>query len=178
MTILLAVILIAGFSSVSNAQISIGAKAGIAMPMGDFGDGYNMGFGGVATGEYSLNDNMSLGLNIGFYTFGGKDLPSGVTASFNVIPIIADFKYYFQTEGFIPYAGLGLGLHMQTSKYSASIIDVSTSESNFAIIPKAGFWMGDDFKWGASLEYNIVSFAENSVGHLGINVGILYPLGK
>jgi hypothetical protein len=178
MTILLAIVLIAGFTTTSKAQISIGAKAGIAMPMGDFGDSYGMGFGGSAIGEYALNDNMAVGLNVGFYTFGGKDLPSGVTASFNIIPIIADFKYFFMTEGFMPYVGAGLGMYMMTSKSETSLMSFSVSESGFGFAPKAGFWMGEGFKYGASLEYNIVSFASTSVGHLGINVGVIYPIGK
>ena len=170
MTILLAIVLIAGFTTTSKAQISIGANVGLAMPMGDWSDGYNMGFGGSANGEYALNDNMSLGLNIGYYSFGGKT--DGYSWSF--IPIVADFKYSFMTEGFMPYAGLGLGMFMGTSKVDFMGISMSASESKFGFVPTAGFWMGDSFKWGASLKYNIVS----DVSYLGINVGIIYPLGK
>ena len=167
MTIVLAVVLIAGFTSTSNAQISVGAKAGLALPMGIFGDGYGMGFGGSAIGEYALNENMALGLNIGFYTFGEKN-SSGYT--FSVIPIVADFKYFFATEGFMPYAGAGLGMYMGSVHFSGA----SASSSEFGFSPKVGFWMGEEFKYGASLDYNIVSGAN----HVGINVGIIYALGK
>ncbi|MCX6232369.1 MAG: outer membrane beta-barrel protein [Bacteroidetes bacterium] len=178
MTIVLAIVLIAGFTSKSSAQISIGAKAGIALPMGTFGDGYKMGFGGAALGEYSLNENMSIGLSIGYYSFSGKDFFDGISLS--IIPIVADFKYYFADKGFMPYVGAGLGMYMSsTSDYSKTVYGVTItvpggSSSDFGFSPKVGFWMGDSFKWGACLDYNIVSNAN----HLGFNVGILYPLGK
>jgi hypothetical protein len=34
--------------------------------------------------------------------------------------------------------------------------------------------MGEGFKYGACIDYNIVSNAN----HLGINIGFIYPLGK
>lgn len=167
MTILLAIVLIAGFTTTSKAQISIGAKAGIALPMGTFGDFYNMGFGGSAIGEYSLNDNMSVGLNIGYYSFGAKTDVGDFKLS--IIPIVADFKYFFMTEGFMPYVGAGLGMYM-----SSVNIDGAESSSDFGFSPKVGFWMGDGFKYGACIDYNIISDAN----HLGISVGVIYPLGK
>ncbi|MFZ4400656.1 MAG: hypothetical protein ACOYO1_11520 [Bacteroidales bacterium] len=173
MTIVLAVVLIAGFTSTSNAQISIGAKAGIALPMGTFGDAVGMGFGGSAIGEYTLNDNMTLGLNIGVYSFAGKtiSLPflGDITGpSSTIIPIIADFKYYFSAENFKPYAGAGLGMYMFNNG----------GGSNLGISPKVGFWMGDGFQYGASIDYNMIFVTGGSNAYLGINVGILYPLGK
>ena len=171
LTIVLAIVLIAGFTSTTKAQISIGAKAGIALPMGTFGDAFGLGFGGSAIGEYALNENMAVGLNIGYYTFGEKN-SSGVT--YSVIPILADFKYFFQTKGFMPYVGAGLGMYMGTTKIDFLGTSVSSSTSDFGFSPKVGFWMGEGFKYGACIDYNIVSNAN----HLGINIGFIYPLGK
>jgi hypothetical protein len=181
MTIVLAVVLIAGFTSTSNAQISIGAKAGIALPMGTFGDAVGMGFGGSAIGEYAINENMAVGLNVGYYTFGGKTIGTIDLPSFSVIPILADFKYFFQTEGFRPYVGAGIGMYMSSQTVPAITLmgitlspETTVSNSDFGFEPKVGFWMGDGFQYGASIGYNIVSNAN----HLGINVGFIYPLGK
>lgn len=167
MTIVLAIVLIAGFTSTSKAQISIGAKVGLALPMGTFGDGFGMGFGGAAIGEYALNENMAVGLSLGFYSFGEKN-SSGIT--YSIIPIVADFKYFFQTKGFMPYVGAGLGMYLGSVHYASA----SVSGSDLGFSPKVGFWMGEGFKYGACLDYNIVS---NS-NHLGINIGFIYPLGK
>ncbi len=171
MTILAAILLVAGISSTTNAQIGVGANAGIAMPMGTFGDAYDMGFGGSAYGQYSLSETMTLGLNIGYYSFGGK---VSSDYSWSYVPVVADFKYILSTENFKPYLGFGLGFYNATSKVSILGISVSASESKFGFAPMAGFWMGEDFKWGASLSYNAVSDAS----YLGINVGVVYPLGK
>lgn len=173
-TFLVALFLIAGISGNVNAQIGIGANAGLAMPMGDFGDAYNMGFGGSVYGQYTLSDQMTLGLNIGYYSFGGKNLPANTDLSWSYIPVVADFKYMLSKENFMPYLGLGLGFYNASSKVELMGISVSASESKFGFAPMAGFWMGEDFKWGANLSYNIVSDAS----YLGINIGIVYPLGK
>jgi len=171
MTFFLAILLIAGFSGKVNAQIGIGANAGIAMPMGDFGDVYDMGFGGSAYGQYSLSETMTIGLNIGYYSFGGK---VSSDFSWSYVPVVADFKYILSTENFKPYVGLGLGFYNATSKVNMLGVSLSASENKIGFAPMAGFWMGEGFKWGANLSYNIVSDAS----YLGINVGIVYPLGK
>ncbi len=167
-TILLAIFLIAGFTNTSKAQISIGGNAGIALPMGSWNSAVGMGFGASANGEYEFKENMFIGLNIGYYSFGEKN-SSGVSASF--IPIVADFKYFFQTEGFMPYAGAGLGMFMETAKASFLGVSTSASTSGFGFVPMVGFWMGDGFKYGASLKYNAVGDA-----FLGVNFGVIYPL--
>jgi hypothetical protein len=173
-TIFMAIMLVAGVSYTVKAQIGIGANAGLAMPMGSFGDAYNMGFGGSAYGQYTLNDQMTIGLNIGYYSFSGKNVPSGSDISWSYMPVVADFKYMLSSEKFMPYVGLGLGLYSASSKVEIMGISASASESKFGFAPMVGFWMGDDFKWGANLSYNAVSDAS----YLGINIGIVYPLGK
>jgi hypothetical protein len=69
----------------------------------------------------------------------------------------------------MPYVGAGLGMYM-----SSVNIDGAESSSDFGFSPKVGFWMGDGFKYGACIDYNIISDAN----HLGISVGVIYPLGK
>jgi hypothetical protein len=180
MTIVLAIVLIAGFTSTTKAQISIGAKAGIALPMGTFGDAVGLGFGGSAIGEYAINENMAVGLNIGYYTFSGKTIAGFDMPSYSIIPILADFKYFLQTEGFRPYVGAGIGMYMSSmadytmTMFGTTVTVPGGSTSDFGFSPKVGFWMGDGFQYGACIDYNIVSNAN----HLGINVGFIYPLGK
>ena len=135
-------------------------------------------------GDYALNENMAIGLNIGYYKFATKsnEIAGGPGYAYEypaltIIPIIVDFKYVFKTEGFMPYVGAGLGVYV--SKFAETtlagyVVASSSSSSDFGFSPKVGFWMGDGIKYGASLEYNMVSNAN----HLGINVGLAFPLGK
>ncbi len=182
MTIVLAIVLIAGFTSKSSAQISVGAHAGIALPMGTFGDLFKMGFGGTANGEYALNETMSIGLNVGYYTFSAQDAFDGYKWSF--IPILADFKYSFATEGFMPYVGAGIGMYMASAtvkipSYTIGGVtygggEATASDSKFGFFPTVGFLMGENMKFGINAKYNMVSDAN----YLTVGANILFPLGK
>ena len=177
LTIGLVVLLLAGFTSPVKAQMSIGATGGIALPMGTFGDVVKTGFGGSVFGEYGLSKNLALGLNIGYYSFSGKSMRiSGydITSNESITPIVADLKYFFATEGFMPYVGAGLGFYMLNASASAAGNSASVSMNKFGFAPKIGFWVGEIVKFGANIDYT--SIAQEK--YLGINVGIIYPLGK
>ncbi|NVN93714.1 MAG: hypothetical protein HXX18_00380 [Bacteroidetes bacterium] len=186
------VLLIVGFTSATKAQISVGANAGVAMPTGSFEQNYNMGFGGYASAAYSLNDKMSIGFNMGFYAFKGTDFPAGSKPSTRIIPIFADFKYFFNTDGFRPYVGTGVGVYMVNNTYTTLAVpeqrigglllmtatpqqEHSSNVKKFGVSPTVGFWLGDGLKYGANVTYNI-TFSDAS--YIGINIGILYPLGE
>lgn len=62
--------LTAGTTMAQNGRFSIGAE--LALPMGDFADGYGIGFGGSLAYEHPIGDMMGLGLRAGYLTFGGK----------------------------------------------------------------------------------------------------------
>ena len=51
LAVLFVVFLVAGFTN-AQGKMALGLNAGIALPMGDFGDGYDMGFGGNALFAY------------------------------------------------------------------------------------------------------------------------------
>jgi len=191
-TISLIVMLFVGFTSTTSAQISIGANLGVAMPVGSFEQNYNMGFGGYATATYSLNDKMSLGFNAGFYAFKGIDFPAGSVPSTRIIPIFLDFKYFLNTEGFMPYVGTGMGIYLVSSNYTTLATPAKTvggltlepempqrehkvSSKKFGVSPTVGFWLGDEFKYGASVTYHI-TFSDAS--YVGINIGVIYALGN
>jgi hypothetical protein len=70
----------------------------------------------------------------------------------------------------MPYAGIGLGFYY---------IDVSGGKKNdYGLVPRIGFLKGERFKWGVSLDFNIVSGDYSSVNFIGINTGFLLPIGK
>lgn len=191
-TIVLVVFVILVFTTTAKAQINVGVNAGVAMPMGSFGQVENMGFGGYATAAYSVNSKISLGFNLGFYAFKGTDYPAGSKPSARIIPIFADFKYFLNTEGFMPYVGTGMGVYMTYSSVTTPASDAVTvggvikepaklsiehltNSKKFGVSPTVGFWLGDDFKYGASVTYHII-FSDYS--YIGINVGIIYLLGQ
>lgn len=176
-----AILLIAGFTSESKAQINIGAQFGIALPMETpFSDCQKMGFGGLLEGNYFVTENISLGVNAGYYTFSGKEVDVvGVGdnyPNFSMIPIIVKGDYYFNKSGFMPYGGVSLGIYMmKTAEVTFGQVKIpSDSDSKFGFSPHLGFLTGEGIKFGAEAAYNIVSDAN----YLNINLKVVFPLGE
>ncbi|MFZ4414262.1 MAG: hypothetical protein ACOYOV_14360 [Bacteroidales bacterium] len=191
-SIAVVVLLIVGFTSATKAQINVGAKLGVAIPVGSFAQGYNMGFGGYASAAYSLNEKMELGFNMGFYAFKGTDFPANNNPSTRIIPVFADFKYFLNTDGFRPYVGAGAGVYIVYNTYTSPYApaktaggvtlvaeklqqDISSNSKKFGVSPTVGFWLGDGLQYGASVTYNI-TFSDAS--HIGFNIGIIYTLSE
>jgi hypothetical protein len=140
----------------SFAQFSIGAE--LALPMGSFGDGFNMGFGGSASYQKAINDNLSWTGYVGYQSYGAKNLPSGATASFSMIPVMAGVKYYFTESGAGFYGEFDLGMFFASASASGSGYSGSASDSKFGFTPALGYRVGS-FDLGA--RYNIISDANN-----------------
>ena len=139
--------IVAGSVFTSNAQIAIGLTGGFGSPMGDMAskDKFSLGngFGGGLSGRYFLNDNMAVGLNIGYYSFSFHDVPPAITSnSYYNLPITAAFDYYFMDEGFKPYAGLELGyIHTSyklTQDVSGVSVDIKGSKGGLLFAPVVG----------------------------------------
>ncbi len=186
-------------SNNANAQMSFGLTGGVGIPMGDMADkakgDLGTGFGGTLQGRYHINDNMAIGLNIGYFSFAPKDLPSGVTGSGTVMPISAAFDYYFMTDGFKPYVGIELGYMNSTYKASGSGMDISASNGGimFAPVIGAAYGVNDNLDILFNLKYmygGTSGTVNTTVGgttvpvdiatttYIGINIGIQYKLGK
>ena len=168
-----------GFAA--SAQISVGAYGGLGLPMGDLSDGkYKMGFGGGIVGNYALNDNMTAGVNIGYYSFTNEASDDITMTS---IPIMGTFNYYFTDEGFKPFVGAEVGISMVTSKFSllGTTIEGSSSAFGFGLVGGAAYGLNDNMDVFAAVKYNSFSLGGDLTGtlaYLPINVGIVYKLGN
>lgn len=168
-TLFVAVALIAISAS---AQIKINAGLNLLSPMGDFGDAFKMSYGFNVGGKYMLNDKMAVGANLAYIMLQPETKVSGVT--YSLMPIAANFTYYFGTEGFKPYAGIDLGYY--TNKVSGGGISISTSDLGFA--PTVGFEYGLSDKLGLDVnaKYHYIMTEGDASSAFGINVGIYYNL--
>ncbi len=98
----LAVSLLA-LSTSASAQLkpfSIGLYGEVGMPTGDFGKGFNTGFGGGLTADFNLPVGFGITGSAGYMHFPGKISGTKLSA----IPIRAGIKYkvamvYFKVEG-------------------------------------------------------------------------------
>ena len=167
---------------VANAQVSIGIAPGIQIPMGDFGKGSNLGFGGGVSGEYAITENIGVGLNVGFFTFGAKDLEEGASGSTSIIPIALTGKYYFITEGFKPYGGVNVGFNMVGFHAKFEGVSISTTKGYMGVAPVLGcqYAFSDALALDVNAKYNLIFGKKEelgTVGTIGFNVGIVYSFG-
>jgi hypothetical protein len=154
----------------SNAQISIGVTGGFgtAMDLATSTGGDKLasenGFGGGISGRYWLNNNMAAGINISYFSFGIKDVPSGINSSYSVKPISLAFDYYFMDEGFKPFAGIEAGYIIGSwiAKYEANIggsgdpaFDMTYKNNGLFVAPVVGtaYGINDNFDILLSAKY-------------------------
>ncbi|MES2558616.1 MAG: outer membrane beta-barrel protein [Bacteroidota bacterium] len=182
-----AVVLLAlGAGINANAQISVGVTGGVGIPMGDMGDdakgGIKTGFGGELQGRYHLNDNMAVGLSLGYYSWGTVEIP-GFTTSFTTMPIMGGFDYYFSTDDFKPFAGIELGYTTWSSEVSGEIFGIpfeaSSSGGGLALAPVIGasYAINDQLDVFGRAKYFYGMTEDTGTGapnltYIGINAGV------
>jgi outer membrane protein W len=202
------------FSSLAaNAQIRVGINGGVQLPMGDFKDVSKTGFGGGLKGEYMLNPNMGVGLNLGYYSFNGKDETAELSAGSDtsttsagqtkvtIIPITANFTYYFGEGALKPYVGVDLGASIMKMKNDVVGFDSTMTKFSFAPVVGVQYSFNENLALDLNVKYNcivggmntttedITYDADNNItGYtsstkksmatsLGINLGLIYSFG-
>lgn len=168
----------------TSAQIRVGGQAGLAVPMGDFGDLVGMGFGFHGLFVYQLQPQLELTGLLGYTTFGSKDEAIYADYSISTIPLLAGVRYSFSEQGvnpFRPYVGAELGLQFQSVSYEVDFggffggrQEYSASNTEFCFAPQAGFYyeLSPAIDLDVNLKLNIISDSN----YLGVNAGILYQL--
>jgi outer membrane protein W len=166
-----------------SGQISVGATIGAQLPMGDFSDIAKTGFGFNAMGTYSLDDNMAVGLNIGYNQFGKVEIPffeETETITYSMIPITGLFHYYFSNGTLRPFAGADLGLYSMGAKVKFMGVETSDSKTYFGFAPTVGamYELNDDVFLCGNLKYHYVSSEDIASTWVGINVGAVIKISK
>ena len=121
-------------------SFSIGVDG--SLPLGTFGDSYNIGIGGSAQADYKVAESFAITLNAGYLTYSGKSYQTivGINpitfqpiygtakyAAFNLIPVLAGAKYWFSPN---VYGSAQLGLSFASGN--------GNSGSNFTYAPGVG----------------------------------------
>ena len=152
-------------------DVSLGLKAGLGLPIGDFKDVAATGFHIGATGDYALNDRFSLGGDLVYHTFGGNDdlekalsatLGQSVDFKFSIIQVTPHLRFSLPTEGTLaPYVQLGLGLYRSTGKSDPGGSDSSTP-FGFHIGVGADIKKAESYTYGFSGEFHQISSSDAS----------------
>ncbi len=166
----------------------VGAVADLSLPLGDFSDGYNLGFSIHAMAGYLITKNILLSLGIGYATFSGKDDVFGNSdVSFSWIPLMFAANYLFNPgQKLMPFIGAALGLYFISSSYSYTYTifgqtyseSVDASSTEFGIAPRIGvlYAMSATVLLTVMAEYNLIFTSGSSTSALGFLVGANFAL--
>ncbi len=137
----------------------LGGEVGISMPLGDFGDGVNMGFGLNATFQYYFQRNMSIVGFLGYWSYGtdSDDL------TISNIPFGAGFRYEFAGGNIVPFIGGDLCFNNATIKYDSEYGEWDDSELKFGFAPAGGIIvkMSPNMDLVGTARFNIISDMNN-----------------
>lgn len=101
-----------GMSVAAVAQIgpvSLGAE--IAIPTGDFGDSYPLGYGASLGYEQPIGEKLGLTLQAGYIMLGIDDAAATIIEKSSMMPIQVGAKYYLSERGSGIYAHVQGGVH-------------------------------------------------------------------
>lgn len=171
-----ATLLVAVTATVSQAQMKsasrIGISAGIAAPMGDFGDVADLGF--VVGGQWStgLGEKLMLRINVDVSRYGiNPDLADG---NFLLIGGMANIVFPVPTEsGFKPYLLGGVG--MTNSKANVTGGGGGDSSTDLAFNGGAGFnFMMGSHTWFTEVKFVSVQTDGTSLTYVPVTLGIKF----
>ena len=180
LSVILLAVLFTGFIQ-AQGKMAAGVQAGIAIPMGDFGDGYKMGFGGAGNFVYHINPMLDVTGSIGYLTFSGKE----ADYTFSSIPVLAGIRYAFGKGNLNPYASGELGLHFGTfdtpeivSPGFGTIGGGSASSTDFGIALGAGFLyqLSPKLDLDVNAKFNNIFSEGSSTSFISIMAGVLVAL--
>lgn len=122
-------------SAKSLKQPIFSAGAEIALPVGDFKEGYKFGVGATVQGEYPAAEKVGVTLSAGYLSFAGKTFEfmgeKYKNKAQGVIPVLAGARYYF-ADKIYGHAQLGLSFFnngVGTAFTWAPGVGIKTSEN-------------------------------------------------
>jgi Outer membrane protein beta-barrel domain len=174
---------LAGTTMAQSTQFSFGAD--IALPMGDFGDGYGLGVGPAIGLELPVGDNLGVTVQVAYdFLMPKSDLKDFVKSS-SMLPAQLGLKYYFSEQQAGAYGHAQLGIHASsvTSEefefFGVTVPSETTSNTNFSWAIGAGYQLE---KLDIGLRYNSISPDSDVDGaeassYIGLRLAYLLPLG-
>lgn len=149
----------------------IGVGAEVALPMGDFSEGFSTGFGATGKVFYGISDDADITGTIGYLHFGMKG-NEYVSGHVGMIPL--QFGYRHNFGGF--YAEPQIGLMFISSKADIKgmggmfgDLSSTSSETKFSLGIGGGYEFGN---WDFGLRYQIVEKANFLALRAGYNFSL------
>ena len=184
------------FTGLINAQgkISLGVNGGTAIPSGDFGDDFDLGWGGNALFVYHISPNADITGSAGYLFWNAKDMEDGTSSdvTFSSIPVMIGARYLFGKEKFFGYGSAEIGAQFTTLDLPE--VDLGEgevfggSESNtyfgWALGVGALYKINEKIDLDLSAKYNMMIVGEEdswnqestSVDYISVMLGVLFAL--
>ncbi len=109
----LAIAMIASLGAKAQAKFGIGLDG--QLPIGNFGDFHNFGFGGSLKVNYTIDPMLDLTGSAGYISFGGKNNISNA----DIIPVLAGIEVKFGQSMVYGSAQLGAGFGTKSGSKTA-----------------------------------------------------------
>lgn len=170
---LTASVAMAATATTKNFELGINGGVGIAT-----NTGYDLGFGGQVTGLYRADENLGLGLGVGFDTFSVTGSTSTFGASLSDLSFLATLKYAFGTSSTKPYILVGAGISDTIASITFSSVSASASQINPEIQGGLGvqFPLGTDanlFLQGAA---NVIFNSGSTFTYIPVDLGVNFDM--
>ncbi len=145
-SLLVTLLIVVSFFGFTNAQskMAVGAGVVVSLPMGDFGDVANTGFGGTAAFEMKFMPQLVGVGNIGYIMWGTES----DNVDFSCVPVMFGVKYFFVPGvGFYGLGQIGLAFFSSTVEIPSFTIggqtfgggSESASDTEFSLSIGAGY---------------------------------------
>lgn len=151
------------FAQKGNNQISIGLDAGL--PIGDFSEGYNFGFGATFKGLYGIGSAGQLELTTGYLHFPLEGSTSSASGSTAIIPIFAGYRHHLNSFYLEPQVGVSI---LRSSIDIEGLGSESTSETALGWAVGVGYLFNN---FDLSARYQSASKDGNSIGFFAMRIG-------
>ncbi len=153
-----------GMSVAGLAQlgpVSLGAE--LALPTGDFGESYPLGYGVSVGYEQPIGEKLGITLQAGYIMLGVDDAAAAIIDKSSMMPIQAGAKYYLAERG------SGLYAHVQGGVHNLSVTTKDIDLGLFGTFP--GTTTSDSYLSGALG----VGYVLNNKIDVGIRYNIIAP---
>ena len=149
----------------------------IALPMGDFGDAYTLGYGLSVGGELPVGDNLGVTATVGYLLLSVDSELKDFVKSSAMIPAQLGLKYYFDEQQTGAYAHGQIGVHSNSTTFEDTEDIVvggitvlegqegeTESDTNLSWAIGAGYFVNENIDLG--LRYNSITSGEDEVDAL------------
>ncbi|MFC0771656.1 outer membrane beta-barrel protein [Terrimonas alba] len=196
--VLIAPFLIVMSVAAQQGEVRMTASIAGATPMGQFKDLVDKtSLRGVDISIlYGVNDQLGIGLNVGFQDFyqkfprglyklsDGSDISAVITNSVQTIPFLATARYNFMPGGTIqPYVSAGAGGAAVLNKQYVGEYPNETNKISFAARPSAGVYIpfkkGGEVGLNLGVNYTFIPYKLDDISNLsyiGFTIGVGFPM--